>query len=81
MYENKNAPAFFTAHALDSARKRGTNQMEVQMTIRSGVWRSARYDRIEAEMEFAYNNDWNKMNGLLLLQFIVSTINYENKIR
>lgn len=59
MHENKNVPIRFTSHALDSARKRGTNQTEVQMAILGATWRTAKLGRVEAEMEFDYNGDWN----------------------
>ena len=59
MLENKKLPIHFTAHALDSARKRGTNQEEVRSAIQGAQWRAAKLGRIEAEMEFPYNGDWN----------------------
>ena len=60
MQENKNVPIVFTPHALDSARKRGANEAEIRMAIQGAKWRSAKYGRIESEIEFDYNNDWNK---------------------
>lgn len=75
MFENKDAPIRFTPHALDSARKRGASQLEVQITIKGAPWRSAKHGRIEAEMEFNYNDEWNgiyyqfkKINPVFVLE-------------
>jgi len=59
MLQNKHLPVRFTQHALDSARKRGTNQTEAQSVIRNAPWRAAKHGRMEAEMEFPYAGRWN----------------------
>lgn len=84
MYENKNAPIRLTPHALDRARKRGINQMELQRAIRGATWRAAKLGRIETEMEFIYNSEWNgkyyqlkKVNPVFIVednQIIVVTV-------
>ena len=76
MHENKNVPIHFTSHALDSARKRGTNQTEIQMPILGATWRAAKLDRAEAEMEFDYSSEWNgqyyqfkKVNPVFVVEY------------
>ena len=59
MDKPKNAPISFSPHVLESLKKRGTNEIEIKMAIKGSPWRSAKRGRMEAEMEFNYNNEWN----------------------
>lgn len=49
----------FTVHAEVSLRKRGVKREEVIKAITEGEWHKTRFDRIECELEFPYNAEWN----------------------
>ena len=49
----------FTAHAEVSLRKRGGRREEVIKAIAEAEWHRARFERIECELEFPYNTEWN----------------------
>ncbi len=49
----------FTVHAEASLRKRGVKREEVVKAIAEGKWHRARFNRIECELEFPYNAEWN----------------------
>ena len=49
----------FIPHAEESMRKRGIKREEVIRTIYKGEWISAKLGRIECEMEFPYEAEWN----------------------
>ncbi len=49
----------FIAHAEISLRKRGVKPEEVIKAITEAEWHKARFDRIECELEFPYNAEWN----------------------
>lgn len=52
-------PVDFTAHALESMRKRGAKQSEIEQVIRTAEWERARQERFEAKLDFPYNDRWN----------------------
>ena len=40
-------------------RKRGVQELEIIQTIQENNWTKAKFNRLEAEKEFSYNNIWN----------------------
>jgi len=52
-------PIRYTAHARSYLSRRGFTIAEVEVAIRTGVWRPASHGRQETSKEFAYGLDWN----------------------
>lgn len=52
-------PIRLSAHARGYLARRGFTEAEVVTTIRQQPWAPARHDRLEASMDFQYNNLWN----------------------
>jgi Domain of unknown function (DUF4258) len=48
-----------SGHAQGYLQRRGFTEAEVIETIRQGSWAKARGGRLEATMDFAYNDVWN----------------------
>lgn len=52
-------PIRLSGHASGYLSRRGFTQEEVEATIRSGPWRSARNDRLESIKDFPFHGEWN----------------------
>ena len=52
-------PVIFTRHARSKLSKRGVSEEQVIQTIREAPWRPSVENRLECEMEFEYNAEWN----------------------
>jgi hypothetical protein len=50
---------WFSAHAKERMRFRGTDESEVREAILSADWRPAELNRIECDKEFQYRAEWN----------------------
>lgn len=52
-------PIRLSGHARGYLTRRGFTEAEVEQTIRANPRLPARHDRIEAMMDFRYDDDWN----------------------
>ncbi len=52
-------PIRLSGHARGYLDRRGFTEAEVERTIRTNPWLPARHDRLEATMDFAYDDEWN----------------------
>lgn len=53
-------PIRLSAHAQEQAQHRGATAAEIVEAIREGQWSTAAFERLQAEKQFPFNEEWNR---------------------